>query len=151
EPFFDQLNDFLVRWDAQHPQIQTLYFGGPAVAAGNAQQMKQDTILTLSITLALLLLQTLYVFRKKLVPFLLMLPVLFGGLFGLALTMLLQGSISIIALGTGAIILGIAIDFSVHFMSHARQHPNMEDNVRTLVFPLTLGAFTTIAAFFALR
>lgn len=151
EPFFDQLNDFLVRWDAQHPQIQTLYFGGPAVAAGNAQQMKQDTILTLSITLALLLLLTLYVFRKKRAPFLLMLPVLFGGLFGLALTMLLQGSISIIALGAGAIILGIAIDFSVHFMSHARQHPNMEDNVRTLVFPLTLGAFTTIAAFFALR
>lgn len=151
EPFFDKLNRFLIHWDAQHPQLQTLYFGAPAVATGNAVQMKKDTILTLSITLALLLLLTLYVFRKKRAPFLLMLPVVFGGLFGLALTMLLQGSISVIALGAGAIILGIAIDFSVHFMSHARQHPNMEDNVRTLVFPLTLGAFTTIAAFFALR
>lgn len=149
--FIDHLNQFLQQWDSRHPGIETLYFGGPAVAVGNAEQMKKDTILTLSITIVLLLALTLYVFRRKRAPILLMLPVAFGGIFGLAMTTLIQGSISVIALGAGAIILGIAIDFSVHFMSHARNHPDMEENVKTLVFPLTLGAFTTIAAFYALR
>lgn len=149
--FFRQLDRMLTTWDQQHPGLETTYFGGPAVAAGNAIQMRQDTILTLSITLVLLLILIFYIFRKKRAPFLLMLPVAFGAVSGLAVTAILQGSMSIIALGAGAVILGIAIDFSVHFMSHAKKHPDMEDNVRTLVFPLTLGAFTTIGAFFALR
>jgi predicted exporter len=80
-----------------------------------------------------------------------MVPVVFGAIFGLAVTALIQGSVSVIALGAGAIILGIAIDFSVHFMSHARTHPDMRENVRTLVFPLTLGGLTTVGAFLALR
>lgn len=148
---FKRIDKLLADWDQQHPGLETTYFGGPAVAAGNAMQMRQDTVLTLSITLILLLTLTFYVFRRKRAPFLLMLPVIFGAVFGLAVTAILQGSMSIVALGAGAVILGIAIDFSVHFMSHAKRHPDMEDNVRTLVFPLTLGAFTTIAAFFALR
>lgn len=149
--FFANVDKLIKEWTQQHTGVHVSYFGGPAVAAGNAVQMRQDTILTLSITVLLLLALTYYVFRRKRSPLLLMLPVLFGALFGLTLTAVLQGSISIIALGAGAIILGIAIDFSVHFMSHARTHPDMRENVKSLVFPLTLGAFTTIAAFYALH
>lgn len=149
--FFQKADELFHRWKQQYPQLHTSYFGGPAVAAGNAVQMRNDTILTLSITIVLLLALTFYVFRRKRAPFLLMIPVAFGAVFGLAITALIQGAISIIALGAGAVILGIAIDFSVHFMSHARTHPDMRENVRTLVFPLTLGAITTICAFLALR
>ncbi len=149
--FFDRLNTLLQQWKAAHPDLHASYFGGPAVAAGNASQMRADTLLTLGITVALLLALTFYVFRRKRAPFLLMVPVVFAGLSGLAITALVQGSISLIALGAGAVILGIAIDFSVHFMSHARLHKGMRDHVGALAFPLTLGAFTTIGAFFALR
>jgi len=148
---FEKIDHLLAGWQQEYPRLKTIYFGGPAVAAGNALQMRHDTILTLSITIALLLLLTWYVFRKKRAPLMLMVPVLFGALFGLAVTAAIQGTVSAIALGAGAIILGIAIDFSVHFMSHARTHPDMRDNVRTLVAPLTLGAITTIGAFLALR
>jgi 1-acyl-sn-glycerol-3-phosphate acyltransferase len=149
--YFNQLDKWLDQWQTKYPGLHISYFGGPAVAAGNATQMRNDTILTLSITILLLLALTFYVFRRKRAPLLLMVPVIFGGLFGLAVTALIQGSVSIIAIGAGAIILGIAIDFSVHFMSHARTHPDMRENVRTLVFPLTLGALTTVGAFLALR
>jgi 1-acyl-sn-glycerol-3-phosphate acyltransferase len=148
---FQKTDKLLTAWNKQYPGLHISYFGGPAVAAGNAVQMRSDTILTLSITVVLLLVLTFYVFRRKRSPFILMVPVVFGAIFGLAITALIQGSVSIIALGAGAIILGIAIDFSVHFMSHARTHPDMRENVRTLVFPLTLGALTTVGAFLALR
>ncbi len=49
---------------------------------------------------------------------LLMVPVVFGAVsdFAIALAIAVyQGSVSVIALGAGAVILGIAIDFSVHF------------------------------------
>jgi 1-acyl-sn-glycerol-3-phosphate acyltransferase len=149
--FFKNLDALIAKWESKYPNLHISYFGGPAVAAGNAVQMRDDTILTLSITIVLLLALTYYVFRRKRTPLLLMVPVIFGGLFGLALTALIQGSVSIIAIGAGAIILGIVIDFSVHFMSHARTHPDMRENVRTLVFPLTLGGLTTVGAFLALR
>ena len=148
---FEKTDVLLAHWKTRYPELHISYFGGPAVAAGNAVQMRSDTILTLSITVVLLLALTFYVFRRKRAPFLLMVPVLFGAVSGLAVTAIVQGSVSIIALGAGAIILGIAIDFSVHFMSHARTHPDMRENVRTLVFPLTLGAITTVGAFLALR
>lgn len=149
--FFKELDALLKGWKARYPGLHISYFGGPAVAAGNAIQMQHDTIVTLSITIVLLLALTFYVFRRKRAPLLLIVPVVFGGLFGLAITAMIQGSVSIIAIGAGAIILGIAIDFSVHFMSHARTHPDMRENVRTLVFPLTLGALTTVGAFLALH
>ncbi len=148
---FQKTDALLAQWAKKYPGLHISYFGGPAVAAGNAVQMRSDTILTLSITIILLLALTFYVFKRKRAPFLLMVPVVFGALCGMAVTAWVQGSVSVIALGAGAIILGIAIDFSVHFMSHARTHPDMRENVRTLVFPLTLGALTTVGAFLALR
>lgn len=151
EGFFKKLDQLTGQWARDLPGLHIAYFGGPAVAVANATQLRQDTIVTLSITIVLLIALIYYVFRRKRVPLLLMLPVVFGGLFGLAVTAWVQGSISVIALGAGAVILGIAVDFSVHFMSHAREHPNMRDNVGSLVFPLTLGAITTIGAFLALR
>jgi 1-acyl-sn-glycerol-3-phosphate acyltransferase len=151
QTLFKRVDDVIEQWQLSHPEVSVHYFGGAAVAAANAAQMRQDTILTMSITIILLLALTWYVFRRKRAPFILMIPVVFGALCGLSVTALVQGSVSIIALGAGAIILGIAIDFSVHFMSHARSHPDMRENLRGLVMPLTLGAITTVGAFLALR
>ncbi|MNU52766.1 2-acyl-glycerophospho-ethanolamine acyltransferase [compost metagenome] len=149
--FIRELDKIISDFQQQHPGITTEYFGGVAVAAANADQMQRDTILTLSITIVLLLALTYYVFRRKRTPLIIIIPVAFGALLGLAATALIQGTVSIIAIGAGAIILGIAVDFSVHFMSHARTHPDRRENVKSLTAPLTLGAITTIGAFFALR
>lgn len=126
-------------------------FGAPIVATGNAVQMKKDTLLTLSLTVVGLSFLIFYIFRTLSAPFLLLLPVIYGAVVGLAGVYLIQGTLSIMALGAGAIILGVAVDFSVHFLSHYRYAENMETHIRQLVRPLTLGAFTTVAAFFAMR
>lgn len=149
--FFDVLNEGIDSWKKQHPEVQVTYFGGPAVAAGNAAQLRIDTIVTLSVTVILLLALTYYFFRRKRTPLLLLVPVLYGGAMGMAIVYWVQGSISVIALGAGAIILGIAIDFSIHFLSHARHAKDLPATIAELSHPLTIGSFTTIAAFFSLR
>lgn len=149
--FFGDLDEYLDGWQKQHPGIHVTYFGGPAVAAGNAAQLRTDTIVTLSVTIVLLLGLTFYFFRRKRTPLLLLVPVVYGAAMGLGIVYLVQGSISIIALGAGAIILGIAIDFSIHFLSHARHARDMQATIREMAQPLTIGSFTTIAAFLSLR
>ncbi len=149
--FFDELNQLNDEWSAKHTGVHLVYFGGPAVAAGNASQLRTDTIVTLSVTIALLLILTYYFFRRKRTPLLLLVPVLYGAVSGIATVYIVQGSISVIALGAGAIILGIAIDFSIHFLSHARHTATLKDTVHELAHPLTIGSFTTIAAFLSLR
>lgn len=151
KPFVEALNELISRSHKEYPQIEVQYFGGAAVAVANADQMQEDTILTLGMTIVLLLALTYYVFKRKRIAVLLLVPVLFGALFGMSISALLQPKVSIIAIGAGAIILGIAVDFSVHFMSHTRTARSIRDTVTSLSAPLTLGAITTIGAFFALR
>lgn len=148
--FFKALDNYVDSWHQAHPGLHVTYFGGPAVAAGNAAQLRTDTIVTLSVTIVLLLVLTFYYFRRKRTPLLMLVPVSYGAALGLALVYLVQGSISVIALGAGAIVLGIAIDYSMHFLSHAR-HADMPSTIRELQQPLTIGSFTTIAAFLSLR
>lgn len=149
--FFAQLDELVDAFEQGNPGVHLTYFGGPAVAAGNAVQMRTDTILTLGLTIVLLLALTYYYFRRKRTPLLLLVPVVYGAAMGLGIVYLVQGSVSIMALGAGALILGIAIDFSIHFLSHLRHARNVRDTIRELVQPLTIGSFTTVAAFLSLR
>ncbi len=148
---FDKIDEVTDDWQKAHPNVHTTYFGGPAVAAGNATQLRTDTIITLSVTIILLIALTYYFFRRKRTPLLLLIPVVYGAAMGMGIVYLVQGSISVIALGAGAIILGIAIDFSIHFLSHARHAKDLPSTIKELAQPLTIGSFTTIAAFLSLR
>lgn len=149
--FFSNADEFIGQWEQDNGGVNITYFGAAAVAAGNADQMRTDTIVTLTVTIVLLLLLTFYFFRRKRIPLLLLVPVLYGGAMGVGVLSLVQGSISVIALGAGAIIMGIAIDFSIHFLSHARKSESIRETVKELSQPLTLGSFTTVAAFLSLR
>jgi uncharacterized protein len=127
-------------------------FGAAEVAAGNAKQMRQDTYLTVSVMLALLAFFLVGFFRRKRVALLILIPVVCGALFALAVIYFMQGSVSILALAAGSIILGIAVDYSLHFLVHVRYHQvPMEEVIRELVRPLTLGSTTTVLAFLCLQ
>ncbi len=147
----EALSQWRSAWKQENPGYDLLYFGAPLVAAGNALQMQKDTRLTLGLTLGLLLLVTGYYFRRKRASFYLLVPVIYGGLMGLGLTYLIQGSISGIALGAGALILGIAMDFSIHYLSAARNASGPPEVIARVAQPLILGSITTMAAFYALR
>jgi predicted RND superfamily exporter protein len=101
----------LLKQKIEFKQIDFHFFGGQLVAAGNASQMKADTILTLSITILLLLLLFIFFFKRLLAPLQIMLPVLFGGLFGMAMMYLMKGKVSMISLGASSVILGIAVNY----------------------------------------
>lgn len=137
--------------DKQYPGVYATYFGGTAVSAGNATQLRQDTLLTQGITVVLLVLLIVLFFRKKRAPFLVMLPVIFGALFSLACIYFIKGHIAVMALGAGAVVLGIAVNYSLHVFNHYRHANDIREVINDLAMPMTLGSFTTVGGFLCLQ
>lgn len=150
-PFIKELNEIVRDRNAASTDFRAGYFGGTAVAVGNAIQLREDTWLTASITVLLLVAFVLWFFKKKSAPLIVLVPVIFGGLFSLACLTIIKGSVSVIALAAGSIVLGIAVNYSLHFLVHLRQVQSRRDTIKDLVGPLTLGSATTVLAFFGLR
>lgn len=78
-------------------RLQASYFGATAVSAGNATQLRKDTLFTQGLTVLFLLVFIGWYFRKKRAPFLILIPVAFGALFSLAMIYFVKGGISVIA------------------------------------------------------
>jgi 1-acyl-sn-glycerol-3-phosphate acyltransferase len=131
--------------------VEAGYFGGMAVAAGNAAQLRKDSILTLSITAGFLIIFISWYFKRKRAPFLILLPVMLGALFSLSIIYFIKGSISVIALAAGSVVLGIAINYSLHVYNHFRHRRDMRAVLEDLSFPLTIGGLTTIGGFLSLQ
>jgi 1-acyl-sn-glycerol-3-phosphate acyltransferase len=146
----EALDSILAKSSKANPQVQAEYFGSAAVAVGNAIQIKKDVILTMTITIIGLFLFISFFFKRLDVFFIIFIPVVFGAAFSLALLYLLKGEISGIALGAGSIILGIAMDYTIHFYTHFKHTGSAEETVKDLSFPLTLGSTTTIGALLSL-
>ncbi|MFN8242414.1 MAG: 1-acyl-sn-glycerol-3-phosphate acyltransferase [Ferruginibacter sp.] len=145
----DQLIDSLAR--SGYASISTRYFGATAVSVGNALQLRKDSMLTQGVTVLFIILFLAVYFRKKRAPFVILVPVVFGALFSLAAVYFIKGSISVIALGTGSVVLGIAVNYSLHVFNHYRHTKNIHDLINDLAMPMTVGSFTTIGGFFCLE
>ena len=137
--------------DSSFADFSAVYFGAAAVSAGNAQQLRRDTFFTQGITVLFLVLFIGFYFRRKSAPILILIPVVYGALFSLAAVYFIKGSISVIALGTGSVILGIAVNYSLHVFNHYRHVADTRGVIKDLAFPLTIGSFTTIGGFFCLE
>ena len=144
------LDHLLDSLQGQHPTVDASYFGAAAVYAGNQSQLVTDTVLTQGVTILLLILFIGLYFRKKRAPVVIMLPVVFGGLFALALVYIIKGQISMVALGAGSIILGIAVNYSMHVFNHYKHIPDMREVIKDVASPMTIGSFTTIGGFLCL-
>ena len=134
-----------------HRKVEAHYFGAAAVATGNAEQLRKDTFLTQGLTVLFLIVFIAIYFRKASAPFLVLVPVIFGCLFSLALIYFIQGEISVIALATGSVVLGIAINYSLHVFNHFRHTGDIKAVINDLSTPMTIGSFTTVGGFICLQ
>lgn len=126
------------------------YFAAACVAAYNARVIKRDTILTLLIAILVIVLVITLSFRSRAAIPLILIPVGYGGLFALMLIGFIQGSVSAIAIGAGAAVMGVALSYSIHVIAHSNHTADPHRIIEELAYPLTIGSLTTIGAFAAL-
>lgn len=130
--------------------VKAEYFGAACVAAHNAAVIKSDTLKTIAIALVAIALLIGFSFRRKRTIPLILIPVAYGALFALCLIYFISGSISAIAIGAGAAVMGVALSYSIHMVAHSAHCADPKRLIVEMAYPLTLGSFTTIAAFAAL-
>ena len=144
---FDRLNTVIEQLKASHPDVEISYHGLPASGYCNSTQIKHDLTTTSAGALVLVLIFLLVCFRRwDSIP-LLLLPVVFGTLFGLTMMYWLKGEFSLLALGIGGVVLGVALNYVLHVMTHHRYVSDPEQLLRDQVKPVLLGCITTIGSF----
>lgn len=145
-----QLEEFKTHWEANHPGIRLTYFGNFEISARNAAQIKKDTTYTMAIALFLIILILVIYYRKWLIPVYILLPTVVGALFALGIIGWIKESVSGISLATGAVLMGITLDYALHFFTHLKHTRSTRETIREITKPMLTGSFTTIAAFVAL-
>ncbi len=131
--------------------VHVEYYGGTAVAVANANRVQKDIITTISIAVILLLLLFVFIFKNIKVLAVLFFPVVLGVGISIVLLSFMYATISAIALGVGAILIGISIDFSLHYFSHVRYGHSPKDIIKDISDPVIMSSLTTASAFLCLN
>jgi uncharacterized protein len=136
---------------AKGGSTQPCIFGALPLSMRNSERIATDSRSTTLISLVLALGLIVWYFRRATAPLLILLPPAFGALSALAGIALIQGTVSAISLGAGAALLGIAMAYGFHFLTHLRHGGSVLKALEETAGPLLLGCFTTVLAFLGLR
>ena len=141
------LDQVIAQTEAEHPDVRISAVGAPTIAVTNAQQTKKDSFLSIALALVLIFGILMFTMARKRNLIWLGNSVLFGWIFALAIIALFKSSISIIVVGIGSVIVGIAVNYPLHFLDHIKQQPDKREALKDVIQPLVIGNITTVAAF----
>ena len=144
---FEMLNAKIASFAKSHPDISICYHGTPASGYYNSTTIKRDLTTTLLGAFVIVLAFIFICFRNWDTLPLLILPVVFGTLFGLAMMYFIEGQFSLLALGIGAVVLGVAMSYVLHVLTHYKYVTDPEQVLRDETKPVCLGCLTTIGSF----
>ena len=137
-------------FEGEHPDTKVLFHGEPIGSVSNATRIKADLALTVGISLFLIFILLVICFKSLSFLWRLLVPIAYGSLFALACVYWIKGGMSLLALGFGAIVLGVAISYCLHLLIHHRFVGDIEQLLREESTPVFLGCLTTIGAFLSL-
>jgi predicted RND superfamily exporter protein len=106
--------------------------------------------MTIGLSLALACCFIWFCFKGKATVLWLLMPVGYGMLFALCALYFIQGMMSLMAVGIGAIVLGVALSYCLHIITHYKYVSNPVKVLREQTKPVILGSITTIGAFMGL-
>ena len=133
--------------ESEHPEVKISAVGAPTIAVTNARQIKHDSYLSIALALVLIFGILMFTMARKRNLLWLGIAILFGWIFALAVIALFKSSISIIVVGIGSVIVGIAVNYPLHYLDHIKQEPNKREALKDVIQPLVIGNITTVAAF----
>lgn len=125
-------------------------FGASQVSLTNSRQIKKDSFTAIGLALVLILALLIYYYRNARSIILIFLSTLFGGIFAIGVIALIKNPVSVIAIGVASIIIGIAINYPIHVLSHFKRTDDKEQIIKDIVTPLLIGNITTVGAFISL-
>lgn len=137
-------------FEAAHPEVKVLAHGTPMGSVSNASTIRGDLVMTVGVSLLIILVILLLSFHSWTFIWQQLVPVVYGTVFSLACMYWIKGYMSLMSLGLGAIVLGVAISYCLHVLIHHYYVGDVEQMLREESTPVSLGCITTIGAFMGL-
>ena len=144
------LEEEIKHFKEEHPEVEVCFHGSPVNSVFNSRQIKRDLLLTVGLSLIVICIVLGYCFRNKSTLFMLLSPVAYGCFFGLACIYWLKGGMSLMAMGIGAIVMGVALSYCLHVLTHSKYVSDPIQILKDQSTPVILGCLTTIGAFLGL-
>ena len=135
---------------ADYPDIKVFVHGDTLGSVSNASTIKRDIILTVGISLIVIIIILLLCFHDIRYILQIVAPIAYGTAFSVCILYWMKGSMSLLALGMGAIVLGVAISYILHVLIHYYFTEDVPQMLRDQSTPVILGCMTTVGAFLAL-
>mgnify|MGYP000330175164 CR=1 FL=1 len=149
--FVAVLNDLKTSLNHQYnKKVSVSYYGATMIAVANANQIKKDIQLTVSVALSVLFIILIVFYKRLSIPIILFIPTVFGALLAISFLYLFRGTISAISIGIGSILLGITLDFSLHILTHYRNNSDVSKLYKNVTKPIVMSSITTAMAFLCL-
>ena len=145
--FDDVITGTVASYEEANPDCEILYHGAAIEGAYNSKQSKKDLFWTVGISLLIICLLICFCFKSRFTLLHLLAPIVYGTFFSLAVIYWMKGEMSLIAIGIGALVLGVALSYVLHVLTHNKFVPDVEEVLRQEAKPVCLGCITTIGAF----
>ncbi|MBR2395214.1 MAG: 1-acyl-sn-glycerol-3-phosphate acyltransferase [Bacteroidaceae bacterium] len=130
--------------------IKVSSVGAPVIAVTNADRIKKDSILAVGLAVIGILAVLWFSFKRLDYILWIAATLLFGALFSLGLIGCIKDSVSVIVIGMGSVIVGIAANYPLHFLHSLRDTADNRESLAQMVVPLLVGNVTTVSAFLCL-
>ena len=130
--------------------LQISSVGAPVIAVTNASRIKTDSIIAVALALIGIFVVLLLSFRRLSDMLWIAFTLVFGAAFSLGIIGTFRESISVIVIGLGSIIVGIAANYPLHFLHSLRDTGDNRRTLKEMVTPLLVGNITTVCAFLCL-
>lgn len=131
-------------------KVKVSVFGASLISQTNSQQIKKDSFIAILLSLIFIAALLIYYYRNLKSILLILCTITFGALLALGAIVWFKNPISLIAIGVASIIMGIAINYPIHILSHFKRTEDKEQIISEIVTPLLIGNITTVGAFLSL-
>lgn len=145
-----QIDENIEHLSEIYPDVEVYYHGAAPQSVCNSRQIKHDLVMTLSVSMLFALLVIGLCYRNKSTLLQLAVPIAYGFFFALCVIYFIKGQLSLLALGIGAIVLGVAVSYCLHVITHYKYVSNPIRVLEEQSVPVFLGCLTTIGAFLSL-
>ncbi|MCR5003774.1 MAG: MMPL family transporter [Bacteroidales bacterium] len=132
------------------PDVEILITGAPVVAAGNASRMKQDCAKAFIIAALLIGLLLFLSFRRFADVLWIGITIIVSSAVAVGLVGAFRPEISLIVLGIGTMVIGIAVNYPLHYADHLKHENDRRKALKEMTEPLLVGNITTVGAFLSL-
>ena len=146
----NEIDNEIEEYNKLYPDIEVYYHGAAPQSVFNAKQIKSDLFMTLTVSMLIICIILLLCYRDPKFIVQMAVPIGYGFFFSLTIIYFIKQQISLLALGIGAIVLGVALSYCLHVLIHKKYVNDPVRVIKEQTVPVILGSLTTIGAFLSL-